>query len=185
MALIQGRTLLVDLRPLYVTYRGRPGTSCVTAWGVGCWEEGSKAAIGSYDPASGRFTLDWLASQGFTGASAGVSFHLEGRFAGQVTAAPPDAGAGWLPDQYVLTGSSVQTGAASPAPKGGAPEAPGSSGQVAASVTGGAPASSPFPSWVASGHSTPAVASLSAAAAVLVVVVGAATVILASRRLRW
>jgi hypothetical protein len=183
MALIEGRTLLVDLRPLFVTYNGRPGATCLTGWGVGCWEEGSKAAMGTYDPVSHRFTLDWRASQAFTGASAGISFHLEGSFAGQITAAPADAGADWRPDQYVLTGSSTQAGdVGGTGPAGGAgglAVAPSSSGpQVGAGPT----SASPLPSWLAAGHSSRRVVALSAVSGILVLLISAATVIIAGRR---
>jgi hypothetical protein len=183
MALIQGRTLLVDLRPLYVTYHGRPGTTCTSAWGVGCWEEGSKAAIGSYEPADGHFTLDWTASQGFTGLSASATFHLEGVFVGRAVSAPPGAGSDWLPDQYVLTGTATQSGGPADRHVGAATSVPGPA-QPGSEPATAASTSSPFPSWLPAGHSSRLVHYLSALASVLVVITGGAALLLA-RRLGW
>jgi hypothetical protein len=107
-ALVEGHTLLVDLRSLEVTYSGVPGSSCASGFGRGCWEEGVRAAVGTFDPATQDWTLDWQASQAFTGQSATVTFHFEGHFDGQMKVAPPGTGAGWLPEQYVIVGASTQ-----------------------------------------------------------------------------
>jgi hypothetical protein len=92
-ALVQGSTLTVDLRSLDVTFEGPPGSTCASAEGLGCWEEGTKAATGTFNALSHQFTLDWLSSQGFTGQAVGVVFHLEGTLVGQALDADSSAGA--------------------------------------------------------------------------------------------
>jgi hypothetical protein len=90
---------------------------------LGCWESGSRAALGTYDPATSAFTLDWFTGQAFTGASAGVEFHLAGRFVGDVASAPAGTQLTGLPPQYVVTNTMVVSGDAPGGPTGSAPEA--------------------------------------------------------------
>src|SRR6202042_3069221 len=89
LAVVQGTNLAVDLRSLDVTYDGPPSTSCVQSSGVGCWQEGSRVATGTYDPSTGNVVLDWYSSQDFTGGSGEVDFHLTGHFTGTTAATDP------------------------------------------------------------------------------------------------
>ncbi len=110
---------MVDLRSLEVTYNGPPGQSCAGAFGRGCWEEGVRTAIGTFDPVTDDWTLDWQADQAFTGDTAGVTFHLEGHFTGQASIAPAGTGDGWLPAQYDVVGGTTQTSGPGGARAGG------------------------------------------------------------------
>jgi hypothetical protein len=84
VALVQGSTLVVDLRSLHLTFDGYPGTTCRSAHGHGCWLVGSRSARGTWSPGTSAFTLDWTAGQGFAGPSAAAEFHLAGHFVGRV-----------------------------------------------------------------------------------------------------
>ncbi len=109
LAVVQGTNLAVDLRSLDVTYDGPPSTSCVQSSGVGCWQEGSRVATGTYDPSTGNVVLDWYSSQDFTGGSGEVDFHLSGHFSGSEAAADPAVLSQLAPTGYVVTGSSVDS----------------------------------------------------------------------------
>jgi len=150
-ALVQGSTLTVDLRSLDVTFEGPPGSTCASAEGLGCWEEGTKAATGTFNALTHHFTLDWLSSQGFTGQAVGVVFHLEGTLVGQVLDA--DSSAGAQPGGSVVPSASPNAG----------PEAPsgasaGSSKSDAVTSSGSTSASGTQTSSTGSGTGAPATA---------------------------
>ncbi|MBV9412364.1 MAG: hypothetical protein JO148_12260 [Acidimicrobiia bacterium] len=173
-ALWQGGNLVVDLRALDVTYDGPPDSTCVSAAGNGCWLEGARQATGTYDPATGAFSLEWLSSQGFTGASAGVTFHLAGTFVGQAVATPPGTSLPGAQRYTVGDDSLASTSARSPSTarqEQAAAAGPPETAAPAAAPTALATSATGLNRRAAS----PALAVLRAAAAVLVVLVGAAT----------
>ncbi|HWB67731.1 MAG TPA: hypothetical protein VG708_12990 [Mycobacteriales bacterium] len=77
-----GHRLVGDVRSVQALYDGRPGSSCVTAAGAGCWLVGAERATGSFNPTTRRFSLQWFSGQSFVGSSAGTVVHLAGRFYG-------------------------------------------------------------------------------------------------------
>jgi hypothetical protein len=79
-AIVTGTALRVDLRSLVVSYGGNPGTSCASSFGVGCWELGSENATGTYDAATGGFTLQWFTGESFTPKGDSIEVHLAGTF---------------------------------------------------------------------------------------------------------
>jgi hypothetical protein len=107
LAVVQGTNLAVDLRSLDVTYDGPANTTCVQSAGLGCWQEGSRVATGTYDPSTGDVVLDWFSSQDFTGGSGEVDFHLSGHFSGSESVADPSVLAQLATTTYVVTSSSV------------------------------------------------------------------------------
>ena len=131
VAVAQGTTLVVDLRSLDVTYRGKAGSNCASAVAVGCWEEGSRAASGSYDQRTHAFGIEWFASQSFTGQSAGVTFHLEGHFVGTYA-------------EIVAPGAAPVTTVAQPAPV-----LPPKAHRLAAPAAGNRPAATSLLPWAA------------------------------------
>jgi hypothetical protein len=160
-ALVQGSTLTVDLRSLDVTFEGVPGSTCASAEGQGCWEEGTKAASGTFDPVTHQFTLNWLAGQGFTGQAVGIVFHLQGTLVGQAQDANFTPGDNSVPDPAgfqsagaVRGGSSTGTGGVlSVPPSGSSPAGAGSSAAGAGSsptTAGSSPASGSSPNSSAS-----------------------------------
>jgi hypothetical protein len=76
----QGRQLHADLRSITITYGGPAGTTCSTAVGVGCWNLGSRSAVGTYDPATKHFAVEWQLGETFTPAGDSLIVHLEGTF---------------------------------------------------------------------------------------------------------
>jgi hypothetical protein len=172
-ALWQDGNLVVDLRALDVTYRGPADSTCASAAGNGCWQEGSRQATGTYDPATGAFSLEWFSSQAFTGASAAVTFHLAGTFVGQARAAAPGTSLSGSP-RYAVTDASPSVASdgsiARVAPvAAAAPGLPDTVGPIVPE-THIAATTSGFDRRGAS----PAAAVLRAAAAALIVIVGAA-----------
>lgn len=84
-AVIEGSKLRIDLRSLVVSYGGRPGATCAETFGGGCWELGSENASGTYDAATGHFTLQWFSGRSFTPKGDSIEVHLEGTFVPQGT----------------------------------------------------------------------------------------------------
>jgi hypothetical protein len=76
----QGRQLHADLRSITITYGGPAGTTCSTAFGVGCWNLGSRSAVGTYDPATKHFAVEWQLGETFAPAGDSLIVHLEGTF---------------------------------------------------------------------------------------------------------
>jgi hypothetical protein len=133
-ALVQGSTLTLDLRSLDVTFEGPPGSTCASAEGLGCWEEGTKAATGTFNALSHQFTLNWLSSQGFTGQAVGVVFHLEGTLVGQALNADSNAGA----QQNGSVASSASSTAGAEAPSGASAGSSESGADASSGSTSGA-----------------------------------------------
>jgi hypothetical protein len=79
-AIVSGTALRVDLRSLVVSYAGNANTTCATSFGVGCWELGSENASGTYDAATGHFTLQWFTGESFTPKGDSIEVHLAGTF---------------------------------------------------------------------------------------------------------
>jgi hypothetical protein len=80
VAIDRGGALSVDLRSLVVTYAGKPQSTCKQAYGLGCWDLGSKSAAGTYDAATHHFVIDWFAGESFTPKGDSIEVHLEGTF---------------------------------------------------------------------------------------------------------
>lgn len=79
-AVVAGTALQVDLRSLVVSYAGNAGASCATSYGVGCWELGSEHASGTYDAATGHYSIQWFSGASFTPKGDSIEIHLEGTF---------------------------------------------------------------------------------------------------------
>ncbi|HVW79550.1 MAG TPA: hypothetical protein VHB69_01240 [Mycobacteriales bacterium] len=79
-AIVRGSALSVDLRSLVVSYAGDADTSCKTTYGVGCWELGSENATGTYDAATGHYSIQWFSGASFTPKGDSIEVHLEGTF---------------------------------------------------------------------------------------------------------
>ncbi|MBV8561212.1 MAG: hypothetical protein JO050_10580 [Acidimicrobiia bacterium] len=173
-ALTQDGNLVVDLRALDVTYRGQPDSTCASDAGNGCWQEGSEQAAGSYDPATGAFSLEWFSSQGFTGASAGVTFHLAGTFVGRAGVAPPGTNLSGTP-RFAVTDSAAST---TSSPASASAQAPATPKEPDTTVP--APPATSLAATadsVGTAGASPAATVLRAAAAALVVIIGAAALV--------
>jgi hypothetical protein len=81
VAVVTGSHLTVDLRSLVLSYAGRPSSTCRQAFGLGCWQLGSRSATGSYDPTTHRYSITWFAGESFTPKGDSIEVHLEGSFA--------------------------------------------------------------------------------------------------------
>jgi hypothetical protein len=79
-ATVDGSNLDVDLRSLHFSYGGLPGSTCVTSYGQGCWDLGSRSAAGTYDKSTKHFTLDWFVGEAFSQAGDSIEVHFEGTF---------------------------------------------------------------------------------------------------------
>jgi hypothetical protein len=84
-AIVEGTALRIDLRSLVVSYAGAPGSSCDTTYGVGCWELGSENAAGTYDAATGHYSIQWFSGASFTPRGDSIEVHLEGTFVPKAT----------------------------------------------------------------------------------------------------
>jgi hypothetical protein len=82
-AIVAGTVLSVDLRSLVVSYAGNARASCKTSYGVGCWELGSENATGTYDAATGHYSVQWFSGASFTPKGDSIEIHLEGTFVPQ------------------------------------------------------------------------------------------------------
>jgi hypothetical protein len=79
-ATVRGTALTLDLRSLNITYGGQPGTTCTSSSGYGCWNLGSKAATGTYDPHTHQFVAQWFIGETFTQLGDSMVVRLEGTF---------------------------------------------------------------------------------------------------------
>jgi hypothetical protein len=79
-AIVRGTKLTLDLRSLNITYGGAPNSSCANDAGYGCWNLGSKAATGSYDPKTHQYVVQWFVGETFTQLGDSMIVRLEGTF---------------------------------------------------------------------------------------------------------
>jgi hypothetical protein len=79
-ATLKGTKLSINLRSLNITYGGAPNSSCENDAGYGCWNLGSKAATGSYDPKTHQFVVQWFVGETFTQLGDSMIVRFEGTF---------------------------------------------------------------------------------------------------------
>jgi hypothetical protein len=117
-----GSTFEANLTALNFTYNGPPGGTCASGGGAGCYAVGSAQVPGTYDAATGAYTMAWTATivgGAFNGATA--SFHLTGTFVGRivtvpVSAAPSSSSSSTAAEHAASGGGSVPSPAIQPAP---------------------------------------------------------------------
>jgi hypothetical protein len=87
-AVVRGTKLSIDLRSLNITYGGPASTTCVTGHGFGCWNLGSRAATGSYDPKTHDYVVQWFVGETFTQLGDSMIVRFEGKFVPHAKGAP-------------------------------------------------------------------------------------------------
>lgn len=88
-AVLDGSAIEANLSAVNFTYNGSPDGTCASGDGDGCYALGSPDVAGTYDPATGGYSLQWTGTiHGGAFNNATATFHLTGTFDGTISSAP-------------------------------------------------------------------------------------------------